>query len=95
MITLIMLVPVIVFLMWLYWYTRPNGLSGRHQWLDNLILFSTPLVSLCAGYLVFQYLTEMGIWPHIMAALCAYLVLLAYLGGGWYIRLKWRPGSAR
>lgn len=85
-ITLGMLVPVIVFLMWLYWFTRPSDMNAQLKLVDNLLLISSPVVSLLTGYLVYRFLPGEGIWPHVLAALLAYLMLLADLGAGWLFR---------
>ncbi|MCG8464306.1 MAG: hypothetical protein MI750_05565 [Xanthomonadales bacterium] len=85
-ITLGMLVPVILFLMWLYWFTRPQNLSREVLLIDNVILWSSPVVCLATGLLVYRYLPGEGIWPHVLAALLAYLMLLADVGAGWMMR---------
>lgn len=86
-ITLGMLVPVILFLMWLYWYTRPPGLSATQLRVDWAIFYAAPVTSLATGFLVYQYLPGEGIWPHVLAALLAYFMLLVDLGAGWLLRV--------
>ena len=38
------------------------------------------------GFLVYRFFPGDGIWPHVLAALLAYLMLLADLGAGWLMR---------
>ncbi|GAB4184970.1 MAG: hypothetical protein Tsb002_08350 [Wenzhouxiangellaceae bacterium] len=86
MITLIMLMPVIVFLMWLYWISRPEQLPPNFRMVDLMIMISAPITSLAFAAVVFYLMPQVDMWAHILAALVGYLALVTELGAGWVIR---------
>jgi hypothetical protein len=82
----LILLPVTVFLLWLYAYSGPRGLRGgawiADRWPALLAL------ALAIGTLVGLHLTlEVdGLSRNIMAVVTAYLVLLTGLGVAWLLR---------
>lgn len=88
----LILLPVTVFLLWLYAYSGPRGLSGRRWWVDRL----PAAVSLVASVVVLVWLhltlEYEDLNRNIMAVVSAYLVLLSGLGCGWLLR--WRRARA-
>lgn len=82
----LILLPVTVFLLWLYAYSGPRGLNGRRWWVDRL----PAIVSLVASgvVLVWLHLTleYEDLNRNIIAVVSAYLVLLTGLGCGWMLR---------
>lgn len=88
----LILLPVTVFLLWLYVYSGPRGLSGRRWWADRLpafVSFAGSAVVLVWLHLTLEY---EDLNRNIMAVVGAYLVLLTGLGCGWLLR--WRRSRA-
>ncbi len=85
MLTLLLLLPVLAILVWLYWYLLP----GR-RWLlrDSLVL----LVLLAAAAVFLDWVERMDfdaggpLWPYIVSAAGAYGILALGLG----FALVWR-----
>lgn len=82
----LILLPVTVFLLWLYAYSGPRGLRGN-TWLGDRWPAMVAL-ALAAGTLVGLHLTlELdGLNRNIVAVVSAYLVLLAGLALAWLLR---------
>ncbi|NBB94010.1 MAG: hypothetical protein GVY32_12675 [Gammaproteobacteria bacterium] len=82
----LILLPVTLFLLWLYAYSGPRGLRGGAWWADRLpALVAT---ALAGGALAWLHLTLEfeDLNRNIIAVVSAYLVLLAGLGLAWLIR---------
>lgn len=88
LVDLLILLPVTVFLLWLYAYSGPRGLRGRAWWLDRLPALLALVVSVAV--LAWLHLTfdVDGLYRNIVAVVSAYLVLLVGLGLAWMLR--WR-----
>ncbi|NEZ03670.1 hypothetical protein G4Y73_05815 [Wenzhouxiangella sp. XN201] len=84
----LILLPVTLFLLWLYAYSGPSELRGRAWWVDRLPALLALVVSL--GVLAWLHITldVDGLYRNIVAVVSAYLVLLAGLGLAWLMR--WR-----
>ncbi len=84
----LILLPVTVFLLWLYAYSGPRGLTGK-RWLADRLPAILALV-VAAGVLVGLHLTLQfdDLNRNIIAVVSAYLVLLAGLALAWLLR--WR-----
>lgn len=82
----LILLPVTVFLLWLYAYSGPTGLRGNAWMGDRWPAIVT--LALAAGTLVGLHLTlELdGLNRNIVAVVSAYLVLLVGLGLAWLLR---------
>lgn len=87
----LILLPVTLFLLWLYVYSGPRRLTGR-RWLADRLPALLALVA-AGGVLVGLHLTLEfdGLNRNIIAVVSAYLVLLAGLGLAWLLR--WRRHS--
>ena len=85
MITGLLLLPVFLVLVWLYWYLLPGR---RWNWLDSLLLVS--LLGLAACYVTLiaaMDFAEAGpLWPQILSVAGAYAILICGLALG----LWWR-----
>lgn len=88
LIDILILLPVTVFLLWLYAYSGPRGLRGSAWLVDRLPAVAA--VFLAGGVLVWLHLTLAfdDLNRNIIAVVSAYLVLLAGLGLAWLLR--WR-----
>jgi len=84
----LILLPVTLFLLWLYAYSGPRGLTGRRWLIDRLPAFLALLAA--AAVLIGLHLTLEfeDLNRNIIAVVSAYLVLLVGLGLGWLLR--WR-----
>lgn len=84
----LILLPVTVFLLWLYAYSGPRGLRGGAWLADRLPAAAATVVA--AGVLVWLHLTlgYEDLNRNIIAVVSAYLVLLVGLGLAWLLR--WR-----
>jgi len=84
----LILLPVVLFLLWLYVYSGPRGLRGRAWWSDRLPAALALLAS--GGVLAWLHLTleVAGLTRNVIAVVSAYLVLLTGLGLAWLLR--WR-----
>ncbi len=82
----LILLPVTLFLLWLYVYSGPRGLAGRRWWADRLPAAAALAASaavLVALHLMLEY---EDLNRNIIAVVSAYLVLLTGLGLGWLLR---------
>ena len=86
LIDVLILLPVTVFLLWLYAYSGPAGLRGR-DWLTDRWPAMVAL-TLAIGTLLGLHLTlELdGLSRNVIAVVSAYLVLLTGLGLAWLLR---------
>lgn len=84
----LILLSVTVFLLWLYAYSGPRGLTGKHWLADRLPAILALVVA--TAVLVGLHLTLQfdDLNRNIIAVVSAYLVLLAGLGVAWLLR--WR-----
>lgn len=84
----LILLPVTLFLLWLYVYSGPRGLRGGAWVADRLPAMLGLLVA--AAVLVWLHLTLEfeDLNRNIIAVVSAYLVLLAGLGLAWLLRWK-------
>lgn len=82
----LILLPVTIFLLWLYAYSGPEDLRGRDWLLDRWPALAA--LALGTGTLVGLHLTlELdGLSRNIIAVVSAYLVLLTGLGLAWLLR---------
>lgn len=82
----LILLPVTLFLLWLYAFSGPRCLRGWDWVSDRLPALAA--VATAAGVLVWLHLTLAleGLNRNIMAVVTAYLVLLAGLGLAWLLR---------
>lgn len=82
----LILLPVTLFLMWLYAYSGPRGLKGRAWVVDRWPALVA--LALAVGTLVGLHLTLEfdDLNRNIIAVVAAYLVLLAGLGLAWLLR---------
>lgn len=77
------LAPVLVFLLWLYWYSRPaTGLSR----LDRLILILVPVLASATLWILHIGLDVEGMALNVIAVAAAYLLACGILGAGWMAR---------
>lgn len=84
----LILLPVTLFLLWLYAYSGPRGLTGRRWLVDRLPAL---LVLVMAGAVLVglhQTLEFDDLNRNIIAVVSTYLVLLVGLGFAWLLR--WR-----
>lgn len=91
-ITLLILLPVVIFLMWLYWITKPADLPPQGKIFDWVVLIVAPISTYIIAILVYLALADKGIWAHIMTALIGYLVLLSDFAVAWFIRSRMKHG---
>jgi hypothetical protein len=84
----LILLPVSIFLLWLYAYSGPSALRGRAWWVDRLPALLALIVSLAVLAWLHMMLDVEGLYRNIVAVVSAYLVLLAGLGLAWLLR--WR-----
>lgn len=86
----LILLPVVVFLLWLYGYSRPIESGFRERALDRLIALLAVLG--CALMLVVLHLSMPasveGLSRNIIAVVSSYLYLIGVLGLGWIFRFK-------
>lgn len=84
----LLLLPVTLFLLWLYAYSGPRGLTGRRWLADRLPAFLA--LAAAGSVLTGLHLTLAydDLNRNIIAVVSAYLVLLAGLGLAWLLR--WR-----
>lgn len=82
----LILLPVTLFLLWLYAYSGPRELKGRDWLIDRWPALVA--LALAVGTLAGLHVTlELdGLNRNIMAVVSAYLVLLAGLGFAWLMR---------
>lgn len=84
----LILLPVTLFLLWLYAYSGPRNLTGR-RWLADRLPAALALVmagAVLVGLHVMLKFDDLN--RNIIAVVSAYLVLLAGLGVAWLLR--WR-----
>jgi len=84
----LILLPVWLFLLWLYWYSTPADWS-RRQWVIDWLIAATAVVGSLAilAWLHFNLGPEVeGLSRNIIAVVSAYLFLIAILGLGWIRR---------
>lgn len=80
--------PVTMFLVWLYWYSAPDGRPGWLRTLDLCLLALAPLVVaaiIIAGHVWIDY---PGMGLNVILVASAYLTLISLLGAGWLQRAK-------
>ncbi len=82
----LILLPVTLFLLWLYAYSGPRGLRGASWIADRLPALAA--VGVAAAVLVWLHLTLEfeDLNRNIIAVVSAYLVLLTGLGLAWLLR---------
>ncbi len=88
----LILLPVTVFLLWLFWYSAPTGQSARARLADfvvGLLAFGGALFVLAWLHAT---LSIEGMDKNILAVASSYLTLLAVLGVGWGLRRSRRNG---
>ena len=92
---LLILLPVMIFLLWLYWYSTPAEQGAGARFVDRLPALLATLGALAA--LPIQH-AELG--PHVVglarnviAVATAYLLMLAFLGLGWGLRFRFKVVS--
>lgn len=90
LVDILILLPVTVFLLWLYAYSGPIGLRGGAWWADRLPALLALVVSLAVLVWLHATLDVEGLYRNIVAVVSAYLVLLAGLALAWLLR--WRRG---
>lgn len=84
----LILLPVTLFLLWLYVYSGPRGLTGR-RWLADRLPAVLALAASAAVLASLHLNLEFDdLNRNIIAVVSAYLVLLAGLGLAWLLR--WR-----
>ncbi len=81
----IILTPVLVFLLWLYWFSRPAARLGP---VDRLVLGLTPLLVTGTLWAVHASLDVEGMGLNVIAVAAGYLVGCMLLGAGWGFRVK-------
>lgn len=84
----LILLPVTLFLLWLYAYSGPRGLSRRGWLIDRLPAWLSLIAA--GGVLVCLHSTLQfdDLNRNIIAVVSTYLILLAGLGLAWLLR--WR-----
>lgn len=92
MLTLLLLLPVIAILVWLYWYLLPGR---RWLWWDSLAL----LILLVAAAAFLDWVERMDfdaggpLWPYIVSAAGAYGILALGLGVALAVRRRGMKSS--
>lgn len=85
-IDLLITAPVVVFLLWLYWYATRNARAKRQRTIDRLTLAATPLVA-AAVIVGCHYGIDLdGAGLNVIAVASGYLSALAVLAVGWWAR---------
>ncbi len=82
----LILLPVTVFLLWLYAYSGPRGLRGKAWLVDRWPAAMALLLSAVALVGLHLTLTFEDLNRNIIAVVSAYLVLLTGLGVAWLMR---------
>lgn len=82
----LILLPVTLFLLWLYAYSGPRGLAGRRWWADRLPAVAALVASAAALIWLHLVLEYDDLNRNIIAVVTAYLVLLTGLGLAWLLR---------
>lgn len=87
----LILAPVWIFLLWLYWYSTPPDWPGFQLLMDWLIA----AVAVIGSLLILAWLHHSldpsieGLSRNVIAVVSAYLYLVFVLGAGW-VRRFWR-----
>lgn len=87
----LILLPVSVFLLWLYLYSGGSDAIGPARLMDRAVALLAPVAA--GGVLAGMHLNldVEGLSRNVVAVSSAYLMLLAVLGLGWLMRwLRWR-----
>lgn len=82
----LILLPVTLFLLWLYIYSGPRGLTGRRWWADRLPAAVSLMASAAALIGLHSVLEYEDLNRNIIAVVAAYLALLTGLGLAWLLR---------
>ena len=86
MLTVLLLLPLFLVLIWLYWYLLPGR---RWQWADSAVVVSLALlIAFFLAAIESLGLEDGGpLWPYIVSATGAYGILI--LGLGLALALRW------
>lgn len=86
LVDLLISAPVVVFLLWLYARTAPDGRNGSVRWLDRALMLLTPITAIGLIVGIHAVLDLEGMGRNVIAVATAYLAVLALLGLGWTVR---------
>lgn len=86
LIDFLLLLPVTLFLLWLYAYSGPRALKGSAWLVDRLPALLVLIVSLGVLFGVHRMAAFEGLTLNVVAVVSAYLVLLLGLGLAWLLR---------
>ena len=86
LIDFLLLLPVTVFLLWLYVYSGPRGLGGADWLVDRLPAALALVASVAALSGIHLWASFEGLTLNVIAVVSAYLVLLFGLGLSWLLR---------
>jgi len=78
--------PVTLFLLWLYWYSAPDGAPRWSRLLDRLLLVVSPLAVVLIIGVGHARIDFAGMGLNVMLVASAYLTLIFLLGAGWLQR---------
>jgi len=86
LIDFLLLLPVTLFLLWLYAYSGPSLLRGRDWFADRVPALLAPLASLLVLIGVHVNAAFEGLTLNVVAVVSTYLVLLLGLALAWLLR---------
>jgi hypothetical protein len=82
----LILLPVSIFLLWLYLYSGGSDLSGPARLRDRAPALLAPIASVAVLAGLHMSLEVDGLSRNVVAVTSAYLTLLGVLGSGWLMR---------
>jgi hypothetical protein len=92
MIAFLLLLPVGLVLLWLYWLCLPQkaSISGRWRWVDSVLLIFVIVLASFLAYVVShaEYVNAGPIWPEVASATTGYLVFAIGMSIGLILR-RW------
>ncbi|MGK7295270.1 MAG: hypothetical protein ACNS61_05465 [Candidatus Wenzhouxiangella sp. M2_3B_020] len=78
--------PVTLFLLWLYWYSRPAAAPRWSRLVDAVVLVASPAVVVAIIVVGHATIEWAGMGLNVMLVASAYISLIVLLGIGWLQR---------
>lgn len=87
--------PVVLFLLWLFWYSAPRGRPDGLKWLDIGLAAMACTVALAVFSGLHAWLDIEGMDKSIIVVAASYLTFVGMMGLSWLVRWQVHASSSR